>query len=336
MTTTIVDQAHEVGGIRRWMRRHGWTTAVWLLLALALGWYAILIPEFGSFQIASIAKNSLPTAYLAVSQGVIVISGGIDLGVGAIMVLSNAVSASLMEGQGLAMTILIAVAVVIGASLLNGIVGWIIHTSKVPDIVVTLATLFIFAGFALLVLPSPGGGTSEGFRALFTGSTSGVGSNFVPSLVVLAIPVMIVAVWFARTRTGLSLRANGSDPYAAYLSGVSNKRAKIISYAIGGGFAALAGLAITAITANGDARLSNATGGTLNSVAAVVLGGIALTGGVGSVVGAVAAGIILFVLNPILTAMGIDPNTAQVIQGSLIVVVMMVAGVLEIRRRRLE
>ena len=65
---------------------------------------------------------------------------------------------------------------------------------------------------------------------------------------------------------------------------------------------------------------------TLNSVAAIVLGGIALTGGVGSVIAAVAAGVILFFLNPILTAMGVDPNTAQVIQGVLIVVVMALAG----------
>jgi ribose transport system permease protein len=67
-----------------------------------------------------------------------------------------------------------------------------------------------------------------------------------------------------------------------------------------------------------------------------VLGGIALTGGVGSVVGAVAAGVILFVLYPILTAMSIDPNTAQVIRGVLIVAVMMAAGLLELRRRRTE
>lgn len=334
--TAIAEQAPQMGTVRRWVKRNGWTGAVWLLLGLSIAWYAVIIPAFGSFQIASIAKNSLPTAYLAVSQGVIVISGGIDLGVGAIMVLANAVSAQLMEGQGFAMTLVIAVGVLLGGAVLNGVVGWIIHTSKVPDIVITLATLFIFAGFALLVLPSPGGGTSEGFRLIFTGSTSGVGSNFVPSLLALGIPVLLMAVWFQRTRTGLSLRASGSDRNAAYLSGVSTKKAKILSYALGGVFAALAGLAITAITANGDARLANATGGTLNSVAAVVLGGIALTGGVGSVVGAVAAGVILFVLNPILTTMGINPNTAQVIQGALIVVVMMVAGVLEIRRRRVE
>lgn len=334
--TAITEEIRAEPGRRRWLKRHGWTAGVWLLLAVAILYYATLIPAFGSFQLSSIFKNSLPTAYLALAQGVTVISGGIDLGVGAIMVLTNAVSASLMEDQTFAVTVAISLGVILGAAVLNGAVGWIIAVSKVPDIVVTLATLFIFAGIGLLVLPSPGGGTSEGIRAVFTGSTTGVGTNYVASMAALAVPAVAVAAWMSRSRTGLSLRAVGSNRNAAYLSGLSLKKNKILSYAIGGAFSALAGLAVTAITNNGDARLSNALTGTLNSVAAVVLGGIALTGGVGSVIGALAAGIVLFVLNPILTAMGIDPNTAQVIQGSIIVLVMMVAGVLEWRRRRIE
>lgn len=334
--TDVADQIEQRRGLGRLLARNGWTIAVWVLLAGAIAWYSTLIPEFGSFQISSIAKNSLPTAFLAVSQGIIVIAGGIDLGVGAIMVLANAVAASTMEGQALWVTIAIGLAVVAGGLVVNGLVGWIITRSKVPDIVVTLATLFIFAGVSLLILPSPGGGTSEGFRAVFTGSTSGIGSNFIPSIVVLAVPVIALALWLRTSRQGLALRATGSDRAAAFLSGVNTARAKIVAYALGGGLAAMAGLAITAITSTGDARLSNAMNGTLNSVAAVVLGGIVLTGGEGSIVGAVAAGVILFTLNPILSAMGINPNTVQVIQGALIVAVMMVAGLVELRRRRRE
>ena len=90
--------------------------------------------------------------------------------------------------------------------------------------------------------------------------------------------------------------------------------------------AALAGLATVAITGTGDPRFSVGAIATLNSVAAVVLGGIALTGGTGSVLGVVAAAVILIMLNPILSAMGIDPNSAQVIQGVLIAGVMMIGG----------
>jgi ribose transport system permease protein len=321
---------------RYYLRRHGWTAGVWLLLFALLLWYSTLIPQFGAFQATSIAKNSLPTVYLALSQAVIVLSGGIDLGVGALMVLSNSTSALLMEGQPFGTTVLIAIAVVAGAALLNGAVGWVIVVSRVPDIVVTLATLFIFTGIALMVLPSPGGGTSGELRYLFTGATTGVGTNFWPPILALAIPTLLVGAWLTRTRQGLSLYALGSDADAAYLAGIDTRRAKIVSYAVGGAFAGLAGVSMTAIANSGDPRFVNAANGTLNSLAAVVLGGVLLGGGVGSVVGVVAAGIILFTLNPILTAMSVDPNTAQVIRGVLIVVVMMVAGLVQWRRRRAE
>jgi ribose transport system permease protein len=331
MTTVAADIVRS-----RWLRRNGWTVGVWILLAGLVAWYASLIPLFGGFQIASIVKNSLPGIYTTVGQAVVVIAGGIDLGVGSIMVLANSTSARLMENQSFLMTLLIAVGVVGGAGLLNGIVGWVIVKSRVPDIVVTLATLFVYSGIALMVLPSPGGGTNDTFRVIFTGSEAGISNQYWQSLVAIAVPVLLVALWLRRTRVGLSLYAIGSDQNAAFLSGVNTARAKITAYAVGGAFAALAGLAITAITATGVSRFAIASNGTLNSVAAVVLGGIALTGGVGSVIGAVAAGVILSVINPILTAMAIDPSTAQVIVGSLIVAVMMVAGLLELHRWRTE
>jgi ribose transport system permease protein len=297
-------------------------------------WYATLIPRFGGFQLASISKNSLPLVYLAIAQAIIVIAGGIDLSVGAMLILANSIAAQLMLGQPFGVTLAVAVLVILIGAAINGLVGWVITISRVPDIVVTLATSFILSGAALLVLPSPGGGTSEGIRAIFTGSASGSGSNFLPSMLCILIPMALAAWWMKGTRTGLSLYATGSNPIAAYLSGVRTAKAKIVSYAVGGGFSALAGISALAITGSGESRAATGSLFTLRSVAAIVLGGVALTGGIGSVVGATAAGIILFTLSPILSAMGIDPNTAQVVQGVLIVVVMMVAGVIELRRQR--
>ena len=335
--TTVEDVDPSAGfDWARWRRRQGWSIGVWILLIVLIAWYALLIPRFGSFQIASIAKNSLPLSFLAVGQAVIVLAGGIDLGMGAMLVLTNSAAATVMNEQPLAVTLLMAVGLILAAALLNGSVGWVINRSRVPDIVVTLATSFIYSGLALMVLPGPGGGTSPGFRYLFTGSQTGSGSTFWPAIVMLVVPVMAVALFMRRSRTGLSLYAIGSDVNAAYLSGVDTGRAKIIAYAVGGALAAMAGLATVAITGSGDPRFSIGANATLNSVAAVVLGGVALTGGVGSVIGAVAAAIIVFFLSPILSAVGIDPNSAQVVQGTLIALVMMLAGLLALRRRRAE
>ena len=145
----------------------------------------------------------------------------------------------------------------------------------------------------------------------------------------------LLVYWLSRRRRiGLAMYAIGSDSTAARLAGLDVRKAKIASYAVGGAMAALAGLATVAITGTGDPRFSVGAIATLNSVAAVVLGGIALTGGVGSVLGVVAAAIILVMLNPILSAMGINPNNAQVIQGVLIAGVMMVGGVTALLRER--
>ena len=319
---------------RRLLSRNGFVIGIWLLLGVLLLWYTTLIPAFGTFQVVSISKNSLPLVYLAIGQAIIVISGGIDLSVGALLLLGNVIAARFMDEQSLPIVLLVAITLVAGIGLLNALTGYVISISGVPDIVVTLATSFIWSGLALWILPSPGGGTAPQFRWLFTGAESGIGGNYIMPILMMAIPALVVYLLATRSRIGLSIYAIGSDSVAARLAGIDIRRAKIASYAIGGAMAALAGLATVAITGTGDPRFSVGANATLNSVAAVVLGGIALTGGIGSVPGVVAAAVILIMLNPILSAMGVNPNNAQVIQGVLIAGVMMIGGLAAWRRER--
>ncbi len=316
------------------LSRSGWTLGVWLLLLALLIWYANLIPRFGEFQITSISKNSLPLVYLALGQAVIVIAGGIDLSLGALLLLSNAIAARFMADQPLGAVVVIALLLIGLIACLNGMTGYVIRLSGVPDIVVTLATSYIWSGLALWILPSPGGGTAPEFRWLFTGSESGIGGTYVLPVLMMIIPATVVFLLSRRTRLGLSMYAVGSDSNIASLAGLGVTRAKVASYALGGALAALAGLATVAITGTGDPRFSVGANATLNSVAAVVLGGIALTGGTGLVLGVVAAGMILIMLNPILSAMGINPNNAQILQGVLIAIVMMIGGLAALIRER--
>jgi ribose transport system permease protein len=337
MTTAVLTERN---GFRRrapWRRGlayNGWAIGVWLLLVVLVLWYANLIPKFGAFQMSSIGKNSLPLIYLAIGQAIIVIGGGIDLSLGALLLLTNTIAARFMDGQPLVIVILVALATIALMALLNGLVGYIINRSGVPDIVVTLATSYIWSGLALWVLPSPGGGTAPEMRWLFTGSTSGIGGNYFVPILMGLIPAILVYYISRRTRLGLSIYALGSNSVAARLAGLDVERAKLASYAIGGAMAALAGLATVAITGTGDPRFTVGANATLNSIAAVVLGGVALTGGSGSVLGVVATSVILIMLNPILTAMGILANNAQVIQGVLIAGVMMVGGIATVLRER--
>ncbi len=318
---------------RRFARRNTWTIGVWVLLAVLVAWYATLVPAFGSFEVSSIIRSALPVVFLAVGQAIIILSGGIDLSLGAMMVLVTVVAGRFMENVGDVAGLALAVGIVIGAMALDGLIGLVISVSKVPDIVVTLATSFILGGVALWVLPGPGGGVPGALRYIFTGSTAGMGLNPWPSLTALVIPLAIMWFVMRRTRTGLRLYAIGSSSESSFLAGLDVRRSKVVSYALGGAMAAMAGLATSAITGGGDPRFSIGSIATLNSVAAAVLGGIALTGGVGNVVGAAAAGFALSLLSPILTSLQVDPNNAQVIQGALIVLVVMVGGYWQTRRR---
>ena len=194
---------------RRWIQRHGWTVGIWLLLVVLVIWYSTLIPRFGNFQASTILTGGTAWIFIGIAQAVVVIAGGLDLGVGGMLVLSSVTAAQFMEDQPFGMVVLIAILIVLAAAALNGFVGWIISVSKIPDIVVTLGTLFVYQGLALMVLPKVGGGTTETFRWIFTGSENGVGSNPWPALVVITIPTIIVAWWMAKTRSGLSLYAMG-------------------------------------------------------------------------------------------------------------------------------
>jgi ribose transport system permease protein len=331
--TSTVEQRQGTQAWRRWIQRHGWTVGIWLLLFVLVTWYSTLIPRFGGFQTATIIAGGTAWIFLGIAQAVVVIAGGLDLGVGGMLVLTSVTAAQFMDGQPLGVIVVIAICITVAAAVVNGFVGWIITVSKVPDIVITLGSLYIYQGLALMVLPKVGGGTSGSFRWIFTGSQNGIGSNPWPAIVVIIIPVIVVAWWMGRTRSGLSLYAIGSDKTAAFLSGVRDGRTKIVAFAVAGVFAALAGFSSVSISGVGNPTTDGGTL-TLNAVAAIVIGGVALTGGIGSVIAVVPAAMILFFFNPILSALGVDPNRAQVIQGILIVLVMMIAGLLEWRRMR--
>jgi ribose transport system permease protein len=149
--------------------------------------------------------------------------------------------------------------------------------------------------------------------------------------VLLLVVVAVIWIPIRRSRLGLSLYAIGSDPLAAYRSGVSVTRTKIFSYTLVGLFSALGGLALVASTG-----IATPVPGpyTLTSVAAVVLGGVSLAGGRGGVLGPMVAVVILSLLRTDMTFLNVNTNLATVAQGVILVGVVMVGSVIELRRER--
>ena len=313
----------------RFRRRQGWVVGVAVLLGVLVFWRYSQIPAFGPFEIRGIVAGTMTLALLAMAQTVIVISGGIDLSVGAMMVLANCIAARLMLDQDLGTVVLVAIGVVAVAMILSGLIGLVTVVSGVPDIVVTLAASFILAGLALVVLDGPGGGTNPRFQELMVGGFD----QPLPSLLWLAGLLALVWLPFKRSRLGIATYAVGSDRAAAFLSGVRVGRTRVIAYVLGGFFSGMAGVVTTAFTGSGEPRASIGATATLTSVAAVVLGGVALLGGSGTLLGPVLAAFCLSLIPALMLGLGWDPNYAEVARGIIIIVVVMIGGLVQVPRR---
>ena len=313
----------------RFRRRQGWVVGVALLFGALVFWRYSQIPAFGPFEIRGIVAGTMTLALLAMAQSVIVISGGIDLSVGAMMVLANCIAARLMLDQDLGPVILIALLVVAIAMVLSGLIGAIAVVSGVPDIVVTLAASFILSGLALIVLGSPGGGTHPTFQELLVGGFD----QPLPATLWLAGLLLLVWLPFKRSRLGIATYAVGSDRAAAFLSGVRVGRTRVVAYVLAGFFSGMAGVVTTAFTGSGEPRASIGATATLTSVAAVVLGGVALLGGSGTLLGPVLAALCLGLIPALMLGLGWDPNFAEVARGVIIIVVVMIGGLVQIPRR---
>ncbi|SEE29022.1 monosaccharide ABC transporter membrane protein, CUT2 family [Rhizobiales bacterium GAS191] len=329
MTGADAANSHANGVIRskrrskiRSMTRQARAFGMPLLFAASILWTAVVHPDFGAFDVQSLALAALPLAMATAAQAIVVISGGIDLSIGSLIAVSNVLSASLMQHASFQQSLLLTLFVIAVGAVQGAINGLIVAASRIPDVVVTLTTGFIWGGVALLILERPGGGAPAEFLNVGAGADL---SPWLPNALILLV-VAIGGIWLPirLSRVGLLLYATGSDPVAAFRSGVDTRLARTLAYVFGGIACAVGGIALTMTTGIG-APLAGAYY-TLSSVAAVVIGGVSLNGGRGGMVGPVIAALLLTLIPMDLIFLNIDPNYGQVIQGGLIVLVVMVGG----------
>lgn len=309
------------------LRRNVWLLGLVGFLALLLVFTKLIQPNYGVTGVQGLAISVLPLALATVAQAIVVISGGIDLSIGSMMALTSVISAALMKGQPEEFGVAVVLGVLLLGFVLGAVNGGVVVATRVPDIVVTLAMSFVWAGCALLVLKTPGGGSARWLKEFVTGS---LGNEWVPKgAVVLIVVVGLVWIPVRRSRLGLSIYAIGSNRLAAFRSGVSVGRTKILAYALTGLFAALGGLSLTASTGIGTPVPGPYT---LMSVAAIVLGGVSLAGGRGGVFGSIIAVMILQLIRTDITFLNINPNLAVVVQGVILIGVVMIGSLVQIRR----
>lgn len=330
-TTADRPRSGSAGTLGRIARDNVWTLSLFGLLAALLAFTKLINSHYGLTSLQFTATAVVPLALAAVAQAVIVISGGIDLSVSSQMALTSCVAATLMAnypGDGTAVVIVLLVLAL--GLLLGAINGALVVLTKVPDIIITLSTYFVWAGFALLVRPAPGGKAAGWLMGLAVGS---LGTSLLPKAAVVVV-VIVAAIWIplGRSRLGLSIFAVGSNRLAAFRCGVAVNRTKFMSYVIGGLLAAFAGLSLTASTGIGTPVPEPTY--VLISIAAVVLGGVSLAGGVGGVVGPLVAVVVLQLVRDDMTFLQVDPNYGLVAQGLILIGVLMVGSFIQMRRSR--
>ena len=293
-----------------------------VLLIAALAITILIHPTFSDFDVELLAMGALPLAFAAAAQAVVVIAGGIDLSIGSMIAVANVLAARSMENASFEQSLLLAVAVLLAGAAMGAVNGLIVVFSRVPDVVATLTSGFIWGGVALLILEKPGGGAPSEFLNLGAGTTF---STWLPNgLILLALSVAVIWTPLSRSKLGLELCAIGSDRNAAFRSGVGVSRARFTSYVFSGLFSAVGGLALTMTTGIGSPLAGVYY--TLSGLAAIVVGGVSLAGGRGGLVGPVLAAFVLTLIPADLIFLNIDPNFGQVIQGILIVAIVMISG----------
>ncbi|QXE31470.1 ABC transporter permease [Microbacterium paraoxydans] len=268
---------------------------------------------------------------VAVGQAIVLITRNVDLSVGSVMGLTAYLTGRLfIDIPGIPIVLVVVAAVVLGA-LLGLINGALVAYAKVPAMVITLGTLYAYRGINVLWTGSDRVNASDmprDFLALGTGQVLGI-----PILAIVAVVVLAVAAWYMKnTRGGREFYAIGSDPAAAELYGLRVTRRVLTAFVLSGALAGLAGVFYAA--RYGTINSQAGAGWELDAVGAAVIGGVAITGGIGSVWGAAIGAVLLLTINRALPILGIPDFWQRAVVGLLIIGAIVLDRVLAVRQRR--
>ncbi|MCM3132168.1 sugar ABC transporter permease YjfF [Paenibacillus polysaccharolyticus] len=262
-----------------------------LPVLVTFGLLAVMI-AIGSFRYTGFFSTQvlfnllIDNAFLivtAIGMTFVIVSGGIDLSVGSVIALTTIISASLVEKQGWSPTVVIPMVLIMGA-VFGTLMGAIIHYFKIQPFIVTLAGMFLARGLCYVISTDTITITNSFYTDVAQAKIPLPGGSFVSVNVIIALIVLLLAIFLAHyTRFGRNVYAIGGSEQSAMLMGLPVARTKILVYTFSGFCSALAGVVFTFYMLSGYGL--HAMGLELDTIAAVVIGGTLLTGGVGYVAG---------------------------------------------------
>jgi ribose transport system permease protein len=278
--------------------------------------------------LTSVSNKGAVLAYVAIAQTLVILTGGFDLSVGMIMTMASCLASVVLNGSP-GQTALGALAV-LASGLLAGIINAVIVVlGRIQPIIATLATGAIYFGIALWLRPSPGGTVNEDLSNALTYDVGGVPTTF------LLLLASIAFVWwpFRNSVLGRNCYALGSSERAAYMSGLAIGRARFAAYSLAGLLAATGGLLLSLISLSGEASASQGGFYTLNSIAAVAIGGTSLFGGSGGIIGSICGALILRTISDLLFVFNAPALWQPLFQGFILLGAVCL-GALRVLRRK--
>jgi ribose transport system ATP-binding protein len=279
------------------------------------------------------ANKGVLLALVAMAQTIPVLTAGLDLSVGMVFVLANCIASSLVTGSPFETALGVSAVLIVGA-LCGTLNGAIVVLGRLQPIIATIATGAVYFGFALWIRPAPGGTINTDFADAMVGSLPG---GIPVTLVLLLAVVLLFWLPYKRSILGRAAYAVGSSEQAAFMCGIPIGRAKFFAYLMAGILAAIAGLLLTCVTYSGEANTTLGGTYTLNSIAAVVLGGTSLFGGSGGAIGSIFGAFILRTIGDLLIVFDFDPLWQPLFLGVVLVVAVSLSSLRLLRvKNRLE
>jgi ribose transport system permease protein len=332
MSTVDASRARGIGALALFRanldRRSAVATVVpMVVLAIELAYFFGRSPaSFGRTYLLNDLSTAMPLILVGTGQAIVIISGGIDISVGGTVSLVSAIAATTFTSSDLNVLGWSVVLVLLGLGI-GAVNGFLIGVLGLSPVIVTIATWSITGGLAIVVLQAPGGNISTSDIDAWTASPL-----YIPSPVLIL--ALLFVVWFVLRRSSLGpkLYAIGSDPEAAAVSGVRVQRAQWASYALCGGLAAVAALFTVAFQASGDPNAGTPL--ILDSIAAVVVGGIPISGGRGGIVNVVIGALIYTMVGFIITVSNISTFLVPLFTGAILVLVVAASSLVSLLANR--
>ncbi len=298
-----------------------------LVLVALIGASALISPHFLTpFNITTLLRQLAFVGIVSIGQGFLLLLGDIDASVGAIAGLGAVIAAMFTVNFGMHPVLGIVIGFAAGA-ILGGFNGFLITAFGLSPLVLTIGMLTTYSGLNLAISR---GKTITGYPEYITQLGQGTFLGIpIPTIFWLAV---FGTIWFITKRTvfGRNMYAIGNSPEAARMVGINSRRVRIVAYAITGSLASLAGILMSLRIASAQPSIGNIW--LLPSIAAPVIGGIAITGGVGTITGALVGGAIMAVVTNIVVLGGVNLYWQQVINGGIVVLAIIVDSLGRARR----